>query len=433
MTQIDQPAGIPDAAAIAASIGEVAYAWRIDSDALSWSANAAAVLGVDPATIASGRAFAQHVEADSGQSRADLIGAAQAAPGAAGTPYRLEYALKRAGADPLWLEDCGRWFAGADGRPLSAHGIVRVVNERHEREHQLMQAARFDAVTGVMNRNYLTEVLTATIEDTVRFRGSCGFMLIAIDRLGRINEAYGFDVAEEVIAKVARRLRARLRGKDYLGRFAGNKFGVILTQCTPDELAVAAERLLAGVRDEAITTSVGPLAVTVSIGGVNAPRYARSVQEVLTRAQEALHGARAKRHSSFLAYSPNIEREAQRRDSARATDEIVTALNERRILLAYEPVVAAQSRELAFYECLMRLNRPDGRIAHAHEIIPGGRAGRAGAHARSPRARIGGERAGGDARLASQRQCLAGLHRRSGLVARARRAAARQCERGASG
>ena len=81
---------------------------------------------------------------------------------------------------------------------------------------------------------------------------SCGFLLIAIDRLGHLNEAYGFDVTEEVIAQVAKRIRARLRGKDHLGRFSGNKFGIILTHCTPDELAVAAERLLAGVRDETI-------------------------------------------------------------------------------------------------------------------------------------------------------------------------------------
>ena len=257
MTQIDRPAGLPDVAAIATSIGEVAYEWHIDSDALSWSANAAAVLSVDPAAMASGRAFAQYVEADSGQSRADLIGTAQIVPLAAGTPYQLEYAFKRNGADPLWLEDSGRWFVGTDGRPLKAQGIVRVINERHERERKLVQAARFDAVTGVMNRNYLTEVLTATIGDAVRYRSSCGFLMVAIDRLGRINEAYGFDVAEEVIAKVTPRLRARLRGKDHLGRFAGNKFGVILTQCTFDELGVTAERLLAGVRDETITTSAG--------------------------------------------------------------------------------------------------------------------------------------------------------------------------------
>ena len=244
MTRFEQPAGVPDAAVISASIGEVAYDWRIDTDALSWTANAPAVFGVAPEAIASGRAFAQHVEADAGQSRADVIAADQPVPGASGTPYQLQYAFKRLGADKLWLEDSGRWFPGADGRPARAQGIVRVINERREYEHKLLQAARFDSLTGEMNRSYLIDVLRATLDDTVRFRGSCGFLLIAIDRLGRINEAYGFDVAEEVIAKVVRRIRARLRGKDHLGRFSGNKFGVVLTSCTAEEMAVAAERLL---------------------------------------------------------------------------------------------------------------------------------------------------------------------------------------------
>src|SRR5690606_26356387 len=59
-----------------------------------------------------------------------------------------------------------------------------------------------------------------------------------------------------------------------------------------------------------------------------------------------------------------------RRDAARATDEICAALNERRIALAFEPVVDARSRHVAFYECLMRASRADGRVFSASEIIP---------------------------------------------------------------
>jgi GGDEF domain-containing protein len=108
----------------------------------------------------------------------------------------------------------------------------------------------------------------------------------------------------------------------------------VLTKCSPDELAVAAERLIAGVRDETMTTAAGQLAVTVTIGGVTAPRHARTVEEILSRAQDALEQARSKRHGSFVAYKPNIELDAIRRGNVRGTDEIVTALNERRIALA---------------------------------------------------------------------------------------------------
>jgi diguanylate cyclase (GGDEF)-like protein len=369
VTHPDQPAGSPDAAEILCSIGEAAYEWRLDTDALIWSANAPAVLGIAIGDIASGRSFAQRVDAETGQSRHEAI--SKAAPNDAGVAYQVQYALHRgSGDEKIWLEDTGRWFAGSDGKPSHAHGVVRVITERHERERKLVQLAHFDPLTGEMNRACLTEVLGGVLEDTVRFRGSSGFMLVAIDHLGHLNEAYGFDVAEDVIAQVAKRIRTRLRAKDFLGRFSGNKFGVILTTCTADELAIAADRLLTGIRDETIATAAGPVAVTVTIGGVSAPRHARTVPEILSRAQDALHAARAKRHGSFAPYRPNVERDALRRDSVRATDEIVAALNERRIELAFEPVVDAKSRQVAFYECLMRVRRPDGRIAHANEIIP---------------------------------------------------------------
>ncbi len=369
VTRIEQPAGVPDAAEVLRSVGDVAYEWRLDTDALLWSGNAASVLGVDIADIGSGRRFAQKVEAEDGQSRLDAITQTGQSDAGEGVPYQVQYAFQRDGMK-IWLEDTGRWFAGAEGKPIRALGVVRVIDERHERERALIQLAKSDPLTGEMNRAHLTEMLGAKLDEAVGFRTSLGFLLVAIDHLAHLNESYGFNVAEDVIAQVAKRIRARLRGKDFLGRFSGNKFGVILTTCTADELVVAAERLLAGMRDETVPTAIGPVAVTVTIGGITAPRHARTVPEILSRVQDALHAARAKRHGSFAAYRPNVERDALRRDSVRATDEIVAALNERRIALAYEPVVETKTRKIAFYECLMRVHRPDGRLAHANEIIP---------------------------------------------------------------
>ena len=253
---------------------------------------------------------------------------------------------------------------------MRAHGIVRVINERHDQEERLTYLSRFDGLTGEMNRFHLTEVLEATFKQALAQRNSCGFMLVAIDNLARINEAYGFDVADEAIGAVAKRLRAKMRGGDQLGRFSGNKFGIILNDCTPDDMEKAAERLVAGVRDDVIRTGAGPVAITVTIGGVTAPRHAANVQEILARAQETLDRAKAKRPGSYQVYRPNVEREALRRDNVRAADEIVNALNERRILLAFEPVIAAVTRQTAFYECLMRIRRSDGSLVPAQAVIP---------------------------------------------------------------
>ena len=357
-------------AAILRSVGEAAYAWEIGTDALSWGDNTAAVLNVPLATIASGHDYAALLDPANATTRFDAIMQAPGPDDGTGVPYEATYALRAGKGAAIWIEDVGRWFAGPEGRPARAHGVVRVVNERHAREERLAHLAQFDSLTGEMNRAQLIETLRTAIEEAIRFRASCGLLVVAIDHLQRINDAYGFEVADGVIAALAKRLRARMRGGDSLGRLSGNKFGVVLRNCMPDDMGTAAQRLLAAAREDVIETAAGPVAVTVTVGGVVAPRHARTPEEMLERAHEALAAAKAKRRGSFDAYRPSVERDMLRRESIRATDEIVAALNERRIVVAYEPVVETRSRQPAFYEALMRIRRTDGRLIPASAVIP---------------------------------------------------------------
>jgi len=362
-----------DATRIVASVGELPYEWQIATDRLHWGDRAHEVLGIaNMSAISTGRGFAQLLDPGTQATRFDAVMGSGETDKGGGVYYRLKYALRPAGpaAPPLWIEDVGRWFAGPDGKPAHAHGIIRVINERHAQEQQLTYLSQFDALTGEMNRWRLMDSLSSALADAIKFRTTCGFLLAAVDNLARINEAYGYDVADEVIAAVGKRLRAKMRGADVLGRFSGNKFGIVLHKCTLDDMRTAAERLLAGVRDDVVQTKVGPVAVTATVGGVVAPRHARNIEEVLARSQEALNAAKAKRRGSFAAYRPNIEREEQRRENQRAGDEIVTALNEQRVLLAFEPVVETGTRRLAFHECLMRIRRADGTIVTAQNVIP---------------------------------------------------------------
>ncbi len=362
-----------DVSNILASIGLVPYDWRIDSDTLTWGANVADVLHItDLSRIVTGRGYAAFLDTTNTVTRFDAVMQTGGRDSGNGVPYQAEYCLNTGlgGTTKMWVEDNGRWFAGSDGRPARAHGVVRVINERHQNEERLAYLSRFDGLTGEMNRNALTEQLTIALDEATKFRGSCGFMLIAVDNLARINEAYGFSAADEVIASVGRRIRSRMRGGDILGRFSSNKFGVVLKTCTPDDLIAAADRFLAAVREDVVQTATGPVAASVTIGGIAAPRHARTVDEMLSHAQESLDAAKSKRRGSFLAYRPNIEREAARKENVVATDKIITALNERRIQLAFEPIVETGSREPAFYECLMRIVRADGAVIPAAAVIP---------------------------------------------------------------
>jgi diguanylate cyclase (GGDEF)-like protein len=362
---------LPKASTILASLGQAAFVWDIATDIITWSDHAGAVFSDIPkASLAKGSEFSRLIEPVR-TIRSDALANSPSAHGAGGAPYRIEYGVRTSSSEPvLWIEETGCWFAGPDGKPVRAQGIVRINDERHAREEQLLKLSRHDPLTGELNRTHLMASLAEAIEQSTRFRTSCAFMLIGIDHLARINDAFGFDVADAVISEVAKRVRSRLRGGDVLGRFSGNKFGLILKNCTVDDMNVAAERFLAGIRDEVVPTQSGPVSVTASIGAVSVPRYARSANEAINRAHETLDMAKRRRAGSFSIWRPNVERDAQRRVNIRVTDEIVTALNERRIVMAFEPVVEAGSRDTAFYECLIRMEQDDGQVLLAPDIVP---------------------------------------------------------------
>jgi diguanylate cyclase (GGDEF)-like protein len=353
---------LPQTSTILASLGQAAFVWDLLTDALSWSDHLGAVFPEIPsASLSSGAEFAKLIEPKR-SIRSEALSQSPPVHGGDGTPYRIEYGVRTSTSAPvIWIEETGAWFAGADGKPARAQGIVRINNERHARDEQLLKLARRDPLTGELNRTHLIASLAETIEETTRFRTACVFMLIGIDHLARINDAFGFDVADAVIAEVASRIRSR---------FSGNKFGLILKNCIVDDMNVAAERFLATIRNEVVPTKSGPVSVTASIGAVSVPRYARNTDEAINRAHETLDGAKRRRSGSYSVWRPNVERDAQRRVNIRVTDEIVTALNERRIVMAYEPVVAARTRDAAFYECLVRMEQADGEVLLAPDIVP---------------------------------------------------------------
>jgi diguanylate cyclase (GGDEF)-like protein len=355
---------------ILASIEHAEFVWDIGTDAIVWGEGIKALLpDFPPQALSSAAELTKHIEPDRAV-RSDAIMNASLRDRGDGVPYQVEYGVRLAASAPLvWIEETGRWFAGADGKPVRAHGVVRAINERHARDEQLMKLAERDPLTGELNRTRLIAALAEAIEEAQRFRSSFSFMVVALDHLARVNDSFGFDVADEVIREVAVRLRARLRGGDVIGRFSGNKLALILKNSSVDDMKIAAERFLSGIRDEVVPTRSGPVSVTVSIGGINVPRHARTADDVASRAQEALEAAKARRAGSFVAWLPNVEREAQRRVNIRVTDEIVTALNDRRLVIAFEPVVRADTREAAFYECLVRMRHDDGLML-APDIVP---------------------------------------------------------------
>jgi diguanylate cyclase (GGDEF)-like protein len=264
----------------------------------------------------------------------------------------------------------GTRLAGEGGTTARLIGMMRDTTERVHEVRRLSYLATRDELTGHLNRNALREELAQAIERAKEEGRNCAFLVASIDRLAMINDGFGFDAGEEVIMGVGERLARTLRGSDIIGRVAGNKFGVILKNCREREIAVVAARLRSSVRGNGIETRAGMAAATCSVGAVWLPQAASTSQEAMLRAEQALDRARANGRDGFAAYQPSPSRETQRLRMMQISDELMLALKENRLKLAYQPIVQARSRRTSHYECLLRMIKPDGSVLTAGHFVP---------------------------------------------------------------
>ncbi len=366
--------GAPDPRAILDSIGQTVYDWNLESDQIVWGPNADLVFGFrNISAFATGRGYAECLSHESESSPYEAIARSTAADDGMGVPFQICYGIIAPDSPrdaTIWVEDTGRWFAGPNGRPAHAHGLIRVITDRYQRDRRLALTSRFDTLTGVSNRASLLEQTAHFFAAAAKRKQSFGALLIGLDNLFTLNRTYGYDVADQVIAGLAKRLRNHCRERDLLARYAGNKFTVVLQNCDGAELNAAADRLIEVVAATPFETSTGPVPVSLRIGGAVAPRNGRSAHALFQHAEEALDLARQPGAARFVLYEPSLAREDSRMRALKISDEIVSALNEGRILIALQPLVRAATGETELHEALMRLRRPDGSLVAPATLLP---------------------------------------------------------------
>ncbi len=362
-----------DLVGILSAIEETAYVWDMKSDRIDWESNAPQILGVtSPSLIATGTAFERLIAPEHSARRMEAFNV-KASDSIRGVPYRLQYRFRPEGLRgdiSVWIEEHGRWWPDAAGDPSRARGVMRIINDGYFEEQRQLYRSDIDELTGQLNRIRLTEALTEVLERSKKTGQPCAFLVVAVNNLAVINETFGYDVGDELIAAAAKQIKGRLRGGDVLGRYSSNKFGIVLQDCGAGAMRIAAERFMKCVRDATIKTSACQLTATLSIGGVVVPDQAQTVQHALNFAMQALDRAKSKRFDCFMAYEPSSTSDNTRRKSIEVADEVIEALDDNRMRLVLQPMVGSKSGKAEIYECLLRMERPDGSIVSAGEFIP---------------------------------------------------------------
>ncbi len=284
------------------------------------------------------------------------------------TSYACEYQLKRDGGDGHWVEERGGWIgAGASRRLIS---VIRSIETRKRRDEQLSWLAVNDELTGHLNRSHLKKALDAKIASMVSGGTAGAYLMAGIDDLGAVNSDFGFEAADKVIAEVGMRLASILGPDDCIGRVAGTKFGVIIADTDPDRLRQICVRLLNVVRESVIETKGGVIAASICLGAVSLPQQADNSNAAMTRAEAALDAAKRIGKSSWSAFTDKTDVVSMRRRNTHMSDVILTGLNERRVRLAFQPIVSDLDETPKKFECLIRMRGDDGQNIPAPEFIP---------------------------------------------------------------
>jgi diguanylate cyclase (GGDEF)-like protein len=163
--------------------------------------------------------------------------------------------------------------------------------------HETMQAqAITDELTGLANHRRFQEAIDDEAERARRFGQPVALIMLDIDDFKAVNDTYGHQQGDVVLAEVARVLRARSRDIDSPARYGGEEFALILPQTDLEGAYHLAERVREGIEALRVPRNgapgAEPLAVTASLGVAALPETASEARELLARADAALYEAK---------------------------------------------------------------------------------------------------------------------------------------------
>jgi diguanylate cyclase (GGDEF)-like protein/PAS domain S-box-containing protein len=160
------------------------------------------------------------------------------------------------------------------------------------REALRTQSVR-DALTGLYNRRYLEETLEREVRRAARAAQSLGFLMIDLDHFKNFNDTYGHDAGDAVLRETALFLAKGIRAEDFVCRFGGEEFVVILPTADLESSRARGERLRLKMRELTIMYQGKSLGmVTISVGVAAFPEHGTSPKELMAAADAALYQAK---------------------------------------------------------------------------------------------------------------------------------------------
>jgi diguanylate cyclase (GGDEF)-like protein len=173
--------------------------------------------------------------------------------------------------------------------------MKRLQDELLRANELLLEISHTDHLTGLYNRRYLMDILEREYPRTKRTGSSLSFLILDVDHFKYINDKFGHQEGDAVLARAAAVFRDQLRGYDTPVRFGGDEFVAVLPEASLSDALVVAERVRKALVQIAFTGKLEKVRISASLGVAVYPSTGvDTVEDLIREADNALYRAKAR-------------------------------------------------------------------------------------------------------------------------------------------
>jgi diguanylate cyclase (GGDEF)-like protein len=249
---------------------------------------------------------------------------------------------------------------------LNVIGSVKAINKYTK---ELEYYATRDPLTKRYNQRVFWELLSYEIHRAERHRSRFAVLMIDIDNFKVINDSHGHGTGDQFLREFADCVHEALRAGDVLARYAGDEFAVILPETDLGEAGAVAQRILDRVGAMVVVAPDGtPVRGAASIGMGMYPDHATDAKDLFLFADNMMYKAKA--HGKGRVGIPtDTDMVEHFRSIGEKSKMVLNAIEQRRVVPYFQPIVRAADGRLEAVEVLSRIRLEDGRILAAAELI----------------------------------------------------------------
>jgi diguanylate cyclase (GGDEF)-like protein len=238
----------------------------------------------------------------------------------------------------------------------------------HESHVALTRRASHDSLTGLPNRDSLTQRLTASFSPGSNRRASHECVLfVDIDDFKDVNDSLGHEQGDALLVQLSARLNDCVRPQDLVARLGGDEFAVVLIEDEGEMTAIGvAERILDSLREPFIVNGAR-LPISVSIGVAQRHPWTEDAAELLRHADFAMYMAKGAGKGRYQLFDAKMHDNMLDRSALKADLAVAVAAGELR--LEYQPIVDLRTHDVLGVEALVRWQHPTLGLLYPADFI----------------------------------------------------------------